>query len=113
MELRAFLRGFGVLVVGFVVAQHLDDGLRAEIDLVQFERVVGDDGFPGLCGGTGGIDQHTLVAGLIADKRRNLDDLIQPRPQLVGGRCCILAGCLDGVDDRRAPEPDHVALTGI
>ena len=111
VELRAFFRGFGVLVVGFVVAQHLDDGLRAELDLVQLERVVGDDSFSGLCGGAGGIDQHTLVAGQIADRRRNLDDLIQPRPQLVGGRCCILAGGLDGVDDRRAFEPDYVALT--
>ena len=111
VELRAFLRGFGVLVVGFVVAQHLDDSLRAELDLVQLERVVGDDGFPGLCGGAGGIDQHMLAAGQITDRRRNLDDLIQPRPQLGGGRCCILAGGLDGVDDRRAPEPDHVALT--
>ena len=111
VELRAFFRGFGVLVVGFVVAQHLDDSLRAELDLVQLERVVGDDGFPGLCGGAGGIDQHMFAAGQIADRRCNLDDLIQPRPQLVGGYCCILAGGLDGVDDRRAPEPDHVSLT--
>ena len=111
MELRAFLRGFGVLVVGFVVAQHLDDGLRAELDLVQLERIISDDGFPGLCGGAGSIDQRMFAAGQIADRRCNLDDLIQPRPQLVGSRCCILAGGLDGVDDRRAPEPDHVALT--
>ena len=111
MKLCALLRGFGVLVVGFVVAQHLDDSLHAELDLVQLECIVSDDGFPGLCGGAGSIDQHMFAAGQITDRRRNLDDLIQPRPQLVGGRCCILTGCLDGVDDRRASEPDHVSLT--
>ena len=94
-----------------VVAQNFDDGLRAQLDAVGDNALIGDDGFGRLLRRAAGIHRDRTRAGQIARGRRYFDDFVQTGPKRLGCCAAVFTNRLDGRNDNRALLVNHIALT--
>ena len=101
LENSAFFRLFddARVVVDLVIAQEFHKTVVSVQDLIGFHTHIGDDRFLRLPRGTGRVNAHMCIAGLIARRRRQFHQFIHTGPKFIRNHGSICSGSLQAFND--------------